>query len=398
MSWPGRAAAGCLALLLTGGTPSMPAQADTRLTSLAARLPEGTRLAPVDWANLPGWAEDDHAEAFTTFLRTCPADLPALRAGLPRPPALQAACDEALARPKPISPNEARRFFETRFLPVEVAPAGGQGFLTGYYEPELPASRVATPDFPEPVLKRPADLVTVPQGQPAPAGLDPALQAYRNAASGPESFPDRAAIWAGALAGQGLEIAWLRDKPDHFIMQVQGSARLRWTDGGITRLRYSGRNGHPYTSIGRKLVERGIMTLPDMILARLMGWLRDNPAEARLLMEENRSFIFFERDDTLDPADGPIGGAGTPLVPGRSLAVDRNLWPYGLPVFIDVNPLVPAGGRMRITRLMVAQDTGSAILGPARGDFFVGSGDAAGERAGLFRDPMRFVVLVPRGD
>jgi membrane-bound lytic murein transglycosylase A len=134
-----------------------------------------------------------------------------------------------------------------------------------------------------------------------------------------------------------------------------------------------------------------------MSLERLMGWLRADPARGRALMERNRSYIFFALAPMLDPARGPIGGAGVPLTTGRSLAVDRTLWPYGLPVWIEVSPLTPEGPRRPLDRLMIAQDTGSAILGPARGDFFMGSGAEAGQRAGLVRDSMRFVVFWPRG-
>ncbi|WP_284179215.1 MltA domain-containing protein [Rhabdaerophilum sp. SD176] len=393
----GKVAQGCLAAMI-GALSSMSVSAEPAGSVLSSLLPDGTRTRVLDWAAVPGWSDDNHAEAFSVFLRTCPAGIPALRSGQPRPAALQRACDLAFAGRDVLAADngQARQFFERHFRPAEIIPLSGAGFLTGYYEPELEASRQKRDGFPEPVLRRPADLVTVPQGEPAPSPLDADLQAWRRGPGGPEPYPDRKAIWAGALAGQGLEIAWLRDKPELFITQVQGSARLRWVDGGVGRLRYAGRNGHPYTSIGRKLVERGIMALETMTLAKLMGWLRENPAEARALMEENRSYVFFQLDESLSPDEGPIGGAGIPLVAGRSLAVDRSIWPYGLPVFIEVSPLVPEGGRKRIARLMIAQDTGSAIVGPARGDFFVGSGSAAGDRAGLFRDPMRFIILVPR--
>ena len=208
-----------------------------------------------------------------------------------------------------------------------------------------------------------------------------------------------------------MEIVWVRDHAELFITQVQGSARLKLPEGRVSRLVYAGRNGYPYTSIGRKIVERGEMTLEEMTLAKLMAYLRADPARGRALMEENRSYVFFARDDALDPARGPIGGAGVPLTPQRSLAVDRALWPYGLPVYIDASPLTPPvkdppagndlkgrdfGPRQPLRRLMIAQDTGSAIVGPARADFFMGSGAEAGERAGLVRDPLRFIVLLPK--
>ena len=376
--------------------------------SLFTKLPPDTKIRRLSFADLEGWSADDHAAAFTAFLETCAPVLDgtaALRDALPVPVGLTEICRAARALQQagqkgvPVSRAAAQAFFERHFEPVEIQPKGGNGFLTAYYEPEIEASLEKSAEYPVPVLARPADLVTLKQGE-IRSGLDPTLQAARQTAAGLEPYPDRAAIWAGALAGQKingqpLEIAWLRDHATLFITQVQGSARLRLPDGRRTRLVYAGRNGHPYTSIGKRLVERGAMTLEEMTLAKLMAWLRTN-ADGRALMEENRSYIFFARDDAAPSDRGPIGGAGVPLTQGRSLAIDRTLWPYGLPVFIDVSPLRPQGGRERLARLMIAQDTGSAIVGPARGDYFMGSGDQAGERAGLVRDAVRFVVLAPR--
>lgn len=361
-------------------------------------LPSGTVAVRLAFSDLDGWAGDDHAAAFRAFLATCDPLLDgraALRDALPAPESLKEICGRARARSTSLPAAEARAFFEDNFAPIDIRPQGGSGFLTAYFEPEIRASPVRTAEFPIPVLGRPADLETLKQGETRP-GLDPALQAARRVAGGFEPYPDRAAIWAGALDGQGFEIAWLRDHAELFIVQVQGSARLVLPGGKRARLTYAGRNGHSYTSIGRKLVESGEIALEDMSLARLMAWLRSDPPRGRRLMEENRSYVFFARDDSAAPDLGPIGGAGVPLTPGRSLAIDRMLWPYGLPVFIDAAPLTPAGPRARIARLMIAQDTGSAIVGPARGDYFMGSGAEAGARAGLVRDTMRFVVLWPR--
>jgi membrane-bound lytic murein transglycosylase A len=361
---------------------------------LLSRLPPDTLARPLAFSDLPNWAGDDHAAAFETFLATCAPLLDgaaALRDALPPGAELTQACKVARSTDK----AQARVFFEQNFTPFDIRSKGGDGFLTAYYEPELEASPEKTAAFPVPALGRPADLVTLKQGETRP-GLDPALQAARQGEKGLEPYPDRAAIWAGALEGKGLEVVWLRDHAELFITQVQGSARLKLPGGRVSRLVYAGRNGHPYTSVGRKIVERGDMTLEEMTLAKLMAYLRADVARGRALMELNRSYVFFARDDSLDPAKGPIGGAGVPLSPQRSLAVDRTLWPYGLPVYIDVNPLTPAGPRARIQQLMVAQDTGSAIVGPARADFFMGSGAEAGERAGLVRDPLRFIVLLPK--
>ncbi len=381
--------------------PDLTTTPDTLLADpLFARLPVGAVARPVGFAALPGWPEDDHRAALAAFHQTCAPILDgtaALRDALPAPEGLKAACRAArdLTTAGVNDPGAIRHFFETRFQPVEIRSKDGDGFLTAYFEPEIAASLERTPEFPVPVLARPADLVTLRQGEAAPM-LDPQLQAARRGAAGLEPYPDRQAIWGGALDGQGLEIAWLRDHAELFITQVQGSARLLLPDGRRSRLVYAGRNGHAYTSIGRRLVQQGAMTLEEMSLAKLMGWLRANPERGRALMEENRSYVFFQRDDAAPMDRGPIGGAGVPLTEGRSLAIDRTIWPYGVPVFIDVNPLVPEGGRHRLSRLMIAQDTGSAIVGPARGDYFMGSGAAAGDRAGLVRDAMRFFVLAPR--
>ncbi len=363
-------------------------------------LAEQAELRRVAFSDLPGWSQDDAAAAFRAFLETCrplAEGAPAQRLGVAPPDILVTICRKALAATITDS-RAARAFFERHFQPFEVQPKTGNGFLTAYFEPEIVASRERTPEFPVPVLGRPADLVTFAQNEPRPPGIDAVYAAARVSEGVYSIFPDRAAIWGGALTGQGLEIAWLRDEAELFITQVQGSARLTLTDGTRARLTYAGRNGHPYTSIGRILVERGEISLSEMSLERLMGWLRADPARGRALMERNRSYVFFALEKMLDPTRGPVGGAGVPLTTGRSLAVDRTIWPYGLPVWIEVSPLTPAGPRMPLDRLMIAQDTGSAIVGPARGDFFMGSGAEAGQRAGLVRDAMRFVVFWPRGE
>lgn len=355
------------------------------------------RLEPLAFQDLAGWEADDHAAAFRAFLRSCralDASAQALRPAQPPQPGLLAVCREALKNPG-AGQAEARRFFEAHFQPYAVVPHSGGGFLTGYYEPEFSGSRIPDGPYRVPLLDRPEDLVTIPQGETLP-GIDKGLQAARRTAKGYEPYPDRAAIEEGALGTQAKPIVWLREPGEAFIIHVQGSARIRLTDGSVMRVAYAGRNGHPYTSIGRLLVQRGEMDLETMTLDKLMGWLKDNPEPARALMRQNRSYIFFREAAELAPEDGPIGGAGHPLVPGRSLAVDRSLWPYGLPVWLDGRLPLTLDEAEPLQRLMIAQDTGSAIVGPARGDFFFGSGVEAGRRAGLLRHPVRFVVLQPK--
>ncbi|UVF19781.1 MltA domain-containing protein [Microvirga terrae] len=363
----------------------------------AAALQDQARLEPLPFAALAGWEADDHAAAYRAFLRSCRAldgAAAALRPAQPPQHDLLTVCRAALRNPEP-SPAEARRFFEAHFQPVAVTPRSGGGFLTGYYEPEFQGSRAPDAVYRVPLLDRPADLVTVPQGETLP-GLDKGLQAARLTKNGYEPYPDRAAIEAGALGARARPIVYLREPGEAFIIHVQGSARIRLSDGTVMRVAYAGRNGRPYTSIGRLLVQRGEMDLETMTLDRLMGWLKDHPEPAKALMRQNQSYIFFREASELAPADGPIGGAGIPLVPGRSLAVDRSLWAYGLPVWLDGELPLALDRTEPLRRLMIAQDTGSAIVGPARGDFFFGSGAEAGRRAGLLRHPVRFVVLQPK--
>ncbi len=363
--------------------------------------PPGASLAAIAFADIPGWAHDDHAAAYRTFLATCrrlASDGADLRPGKAPPESLVALCREALAAGERDA-AQARVFFEERFVPLRITPANetGRGFLTGYYEPEMEGSLTPAPDFPVPALGRPDDLVTFRQGE-TPAPLDPALAAARRTASGLEPYADRGAIDDGALAGRGLELLYVRDRVELFMAQVQGSARVRLADGRVLRLVYTGRNGLPYTSIGKVIVSEGHMDLETMTLAKLKDWLRANPADAQRIMRLNRSYIFFAIGEGLDPAAGPIGAASVPLTPLRSIAVDRSLWPYGLPFWISATlPLGPDGSAQSFGQLMIAQDTGSAILGPARADLFLGSGAEAGAKAGLIRHPGEFTVLWPRG-
>ena len=360
-------------------------------------LADQARLEPLRFESLAGWERDDHADAFRAFLRSCralAAQSPELRPARSPEGDLLAVCRQALSVENP-SNEQARLFFEANFQPFAVVPLLGSGFLTGYYEPEFPGSRQADSTFTVPLLARPDDLVSIPQGETLP-GIDPGLQAARRTPEGYEPYPDRAAIEEGALGSGARPIAFLREPGEAFIIHVQGSARIRLGDGSVVRVAYAGRNGRPYTSIGRLLVQGGEMDLESMTLEKLMGWLRDHPERARTLMRQNQSYIFFREAEELAPEDGPIGGAGTPLVPGRSLAVDRSLWAYGLPFWLEGRMPLSLDRDEPLRRLMIAQDTGSAIVGPARGDFFVGSGPEAGTRAGLLRHRTRFVVLQPK--
>lgn len=371
----------------------------TAMPAMANDLPPltGAEARPLSFAEIAGWAADDHLAAFRVFREQCAAIVrssPALRPGLPPPASLVALC----ARPELAAVSdaaEARAFLERWFTPHEIRPASGAGFLTGYYEPETEGSPVRTPEFSAPLLARPADVETIPQGETRPGVPEGFAAARRNPDGTYAPYADRGAIMDGALGDKAQPILWLRDDVEVFFMQVQGSGRVRLPDGRTARIAYSGRNGHPYTSIGRAVVREGLMSVEEASLDRLKAWLRANPVEGRRILRLNASYVFFRLAEELAEASGPIGGAGLPLTPWRSIAIDRTIWPYGLPVWMEAD-LPLAQGSEPFRRLTVTQDTGSAILGPARADLYHGSGPGAGSRAGVLRHPMRFVVLWPK--
>lgn len=359
--------------------------------SSASALPASAR--PVSFADLAGWSAAPTAAAFEAFRSGC-AQPPALRKGAEPPPGLEAAC-RAAAELSPTDDEAARRFFELWFVPHRIE-AGARGFLTGYYEPEFPASLTPAPGYGAPLFARPADLVTLEAGA-SPAGLPPGLQAARRRIDGGlEPYPTRRAIDEGALGAAAAVIAWMRDPVDRFIIQVQGSARLRLPDGRAVRVAYAGRNGHPYTSLGRLLSQRENIPPAELTMDRLVARLKAEPDPNRLIWE-NQSFVFFRLAPELRPDQGPIGGAGLPLTPGISIAADRAIWAYGLPMWLSGEiPGAERGMVEPLQRLAIIQDTGSAIVGPARFDLYWGSGDAAGFRAGLTRHPVDAAVLWPR--
>ena len=367
------------------------------MSMAAPPLPVGAAAVSVRPAEIEGWRDDDHRTVLRLFAQGCAAD-PPLRQGVPPPAALPALCTAAaeLLSAGEVSPDAARGFFEERFGFWRIRPAEtGRGFMTGYFEPEFEGSLTRSEAFPTPLYGRPADLVTKFAGDDWP-GLDPALSAARRTETGLVPFPDRAAIEDGALDGQRLEILFMRDPVDRFVLQVQGSGRIRLPDGMVTRLVYAGRNGHPYTSLGRELSRRETIPPAQMTMDRLVARLKADAGFARDLIRLNRSFVFFARNDDLPPGSGPIGGAGLPLTPLRSIAVDRSIWPYGMPAWLAGAIPGADGAPAPIARMVLAQDTGSAILGAARVDLFVGSGSEAGHRAGLIRHPFDFIVLWPR--
>lgn len=306
------------------------------LTPLPPPVIAGARLVPLGFASLSGWAEDDHPAAFAAFRASCtalksapaeagPASVPILRNGLAA--ACAAAAQLGTDHPAPVV---ARLFFEANFRPFRVLPEGSESaFFTGYYEPEVEGATAPGNGFDVPVYGRPADLA-LPGDGPVPNGGG----ALRRDANRLVPYYDRAEIEDGALAGRGLEICWLKDPIDLFFAQIQGSVRVRLPDGRVLRLNYDGYNGYPYVPVGRLLIARGQVPREEMSMARIRAFMEADPAAGRALRRENRSYVFFKALPLSGEA-GAMGAQGVPLTPGRSLAVDRRLHTYGVPVFVE---------------------------------------------------------------
>ncbi len=359
------------------------------------------QMEPLTFAALNGWSDDDHKAAFTTFLQSCSAILngtKAMRAARPFYGALFDVCARA-TEASPLDEEKARKFFEDNFRPVRIAPLGdanGNGFYTGYYEPVYDGSLSPHDEYNIPVYRRPASLVVSGLKHlanfPSSGAKVGRLVGRRKVVQ----YYDRASIEDGALVGRGLEICWLKNPVDAFFAQIQGSARVKVEDGKVLRLNYDAHNGLPYTPVGKFLIDRGIISKEEMSMDKIREWMEANPEEGKELRRKNRSFVFF-RDTGQSDGEQCIGAQGVQLTPGRSIAVDKNVHVYGTPVWIDANlPVENEKSETPFRRLMVAQDTGSAIVGPARADIFWGVGEEIGHIAGRIKQFGRFVMFVPK--
>jgi len=359
----------------------------------------GSQYAPVAWTEIAGWSGDDHLQAYKAFRISCksiaaqlkpPADPKALGTSLREPCRAARALDIT-------DGARARAFFEQHFLPLQISRLGEDaGFVTGYYEPIIDGSRTQTEIYNVPVYRRPSNLFVRGLNQSA-VGLPNKGQVFRKIGRRKlVPYYDRAEIEDGAIAGRGLEICWLKDQTDLLFAQIQGSARVHLEDGSTVRVNYDAHNGYPYLPVGRILIDRGIIPKEEMSMQRIREWMDQNPDGAKELRRQNRSYVFF-REVTLSDKDEAVGAQGVPLTPGRSIAVDKSLHVYGTPFFIEGElPIESELSKTPFRRLMVAQDTGSAITGPARADIYYGAGMDAGRVAGRFRHSMRFVILVPK--
>ena len=361
------------------------------------RIPDAA-LEPTEWRDLDGWGGDDHASAFATFQASCRPIVRSkpLNDGRPVRAALQTVCARAV-KAGSLGRTAARQFFEDNFLPVRIRKLGdAAGFLTGYYEPIVDGSRFPTREFTVPLYRRPPDLLAA--GATQPGGPFPNTgRTFRRTADG-ELVPyyDRGEIEDGALDGRHLEICWLRNATDALFIQIQGSARVKLEDGTMLRLNYDAHNGYPYMPVGRVLIDRNIIPREEMSMHRIREWMQTNPDDARDVRRQNRSMVFFRIVGLNDDGE-PLGAQGIRLSAGRSIAVDKALHVYGTPFFIAADlPLAGPNASTPFRRTMIAQDTGSAIVGPARADLYFGAGDEAGQIAGRVRQPGQFALLLPR--
>ena len=340
----------------------------------SAPPPDKLVLVPARYAELPGWADEAHAQLLPVLRQSCATHLrrapeEPIVAGLPsRRGDWTAPCTLAALLP-PDDSAAARAFWEANFQPYAVLNNDqAEGLFTGYYEPELRGSRACAPPYGVPLYRLPPELNV--KDRPA--------------------FFDRAAIDQGALNGHGLELACVDSAIDAFFLHIQGSGRIALAEGGVLRVNVAGQNGQPYVAIGRELLQDGLIEPGKVSMQSIRAWLAANPAAAPAMMARNPSYIFF-REVALDPAEGPLGAEGVPLTPGRSLAVDRRFLGLGVPLWLDI-----ASPQGQLRRLIMAQDTGGAIRGPVRGDLFWGWGDGAGELAGRMNHRGRYWLLLPR--
>jgi membrane-bound lytic murein transglycosylase A len=330
------------------------------------------RMAPISFNEIAGWSDDRQGEALGAFKRSCPK----LTAGpetrivtdggekTVKPTEWKTICDAA-GGIKDSDTRAARRFFEENFRPLVVQ---APGMFTGYFEPELRGSRAPSRIYTVPVYRRPPDL-------------------------GDGPFYTRAEIEQGALKGKGLEIAWVQDPVALFEVQVQGSGRIHLAEGGMLSIGFDGSNNRPYTALAGVMADMGVMQREDANWPAIRNWLKRNPQKGRDVMRKNERYIFFK--DTRSTA--AAGSQGVPLTAQRSLAVDPRFTPYGTPIWIDTQrPVAGKPGQVEAyRRLVIAQDSGAAIKGAARGDVFFGGGANAADWAGRMVGSGKAIVLVP---
>lgn len=399
---------GALLAAVLGATASRAVEASPTTSCPCAREdkapPRHDRLTltKVRWKDLPGWADDRHAEAIPPFLRSCEV-LAKLRdtdpvghdghGGVARQ--WRKACDAAAKVPAG-DHAAARKMFEAEFVPHRAAGrAGPDGKLTGYFVQELRASRRRHDRYQHPIYGRPKDLVMIDLSKHIPDAHGRRIWGRLDARGEVVPYPTRAAIRGGALAGQNLEILYADDPVDVLFAHIEGSAKARMDDGSIVWLEFAGKNGRTYRGVGGVLKRLGELAPPyDGTMAGIRRWFADHPERVDEIIDHNHSFVFFQESRHR----GAVGSQMVILTPERSLAIDRAFVAHSTPIWVDTRAPVPGKpGSAPWRKLVIAQDTGGGILGAVRGDIYWGDDKAAEERGGRMGAPGRYWLLLPKG-
>lgn len=364
--------------------PVVTAPAVATTPSAAVVLPPTPLFSPSKWEMLPEWTTLDLTPSWAALLQSCRV--------LKAKPQWQAVC----AGTELVDKNDSaaqRSFYEEKLTPFQVFNPDGseQGVITGYYEPLLKGSRFKSARFRYPLYAVPDDMLEIDLGDAYPQLKG---QRLRGRLSGKRVVPyyKRAEIDAGTDGLKGRELFWVENAVELFFLQIQGSGRIELVDGRQIKVGYADQNGHPYVSIGKKLIEMGEMKLEDASMQGIKAWGERNPAKLMALLELNPSYVFFR--ELPENLSAPIGALGVPLTNEYSIAVDPRTIPLGSPVFLATTQPNSAAP---LNRLMLAQDTGGAIRGPVRADFFWGFGEKAGAQAGRMKQQGRMWVLFPKG-
>ena len=357
-------------------------------------------LTKTSFEKIRGWKEQDKKASFHAFIRSCQQMKEDNRAFYKNPEFgghygdWQKVCSIAEDLTEKTRTSVITSFFEENFTPLNVHdPERPEGLFTGYFEPVVAGSLTRNPPYIYPLYRRPDDLVTFDKSQEQQTGL----RYGRLLDETPVAYFTRKQIEQGLLDGKNLEILWLKDRADTFFIQIQGSGRVELTNGTTIRLAYAGKTGLPYTAIGGVLVDEGELDKASLSMQTIRKWMAKNPHRAQELMWKNKSFVFFRELEVTDQNLGPVGAQHVNLTPETSLAIDRRYWAFGTPVWLDAKIL--SGNKSTRSdwhSLMIAQDTGSAIRGYARGDVFWGSGEQAGVIAGQMKATGSMTILLPK--
>ncbi|TFL14974.1 hypothetical protein CSC67_06465 [Pusillimonas caeni] len=391
------------------GAPEQPAQ-DIALQPLSvpplAALPETPpralegKFVPVGWGALPGWQADDLSLVWKAFINNCKGLMRPVSGSLALPAraaprAWQPVC--AAAQQAGFSDDagsaQVRSFLEAHLQPWRLADAAGKpakNTVTGYYEPLIRASRKRTGPYQWPLHAPPADLLTVDLGSVYP---ELAGKRVRGKLQGNRVVPYDTRAQISSSDKQPPVIVWADDPVEAFFLQIQGSGRAQLDDGSMIRLAYADHNGRPYASIGKWLAEKGEMTLAQTSMQNIKAWAQRNPGRVQEMLNANPAMVFFREEQIVDPELGPKGAYSIPLIGERSVAIDTRFVPLGTPVYLATQ--YPASSQP-LRRLVFAQDTGAAIKGAARTDFYWGFGDEAGAKAGRMKQQGEMWVLWPK--